>query len=129
MRNVTADFGKYELEDIGQEFRSTADIIEKSFILPKTVGGTKVYLLLGVKNTPIQPFLIKVLSSGVGVYLSSFKDMWESRMYLPNKDQQRESNYAVYSLYNSDILGDSVNCRVEGGVRFDSKSKMKTSPL
>ena len=26
-----------------------------------------------------------------------------------NKDQQRESNHAVYSLYNPDILGDSDN--------------------
>ena len=42
MRNVTADFGKYELEEIGEEFRSTANITEKSYILPKTVGGTKV---------------------------------------------------------------------------------------
>ena len=126
------------MEEIVQEFRSTANITEKSYILPKTVGGTKVHLLLGVKNTRIQPVLIKVLPSGVGVYLSPIKDVWGSRIIFTgtskvftraNKDQQRESNHPVYSLYNSDILGDSVNCRVEGGVRFDSKSKMKTSPL
>ena len=46
-----------------------------------------------------------------------------------NKDRQRESNHVVYSLYNPDILGDSIDCRVEGGVRIGSKRKMKTSPL
>ena len=46
-----------------------------------------------------------------------------------NKDQQRESNHVLYSLYDPDILGDSVDCWVERGVRFDSKIKMKTSPL
>ena len=69
MKNVTAEFVKYELEEIGQEFRSTANITEKSYILTKAVGGAKVHLLLGVKNTRIQPLLIKVLLSGVGVYL------------------------------------------------------------
>ena len=56
MRNVMAGFGKYELEEIGQEFKSTANSTEKNYILPRTVGGTKVHLL------------IRVLPSGVGVY-------------------------------------------------------------
>ena len=67
-------------------------------MLPKTVGGTKVHLLLGVKNTLIQPVLIRVLPSGVGVYLSPFKDVGGSRIIFAglskvftqaNKDQQR----------------------------------------
>ena len=53
MRNVTAGFGKYDLEERGQEFRSSANPTEMSYILPKTVGGTKVHLLLGVKNPRI----------------------------------------------------------------------------
>ena len=44
MRNVTAGFEKYELEEIGQEFKSTANRTEKSYILPKT----KVHLLFRV---------------------------------------------------------------------------------
>ena len=35
----------------------------------------------------------------------------------------------VYSLYNPFTLGDSINCRVGRGVRFDSNGKMKTSLL
>ena len=63
------------MEEIGQEFKSTANSTEKNYILPKTVGETKVHLLLGVKNTRIQPVLIRVLPSGLGVYLSTFKDV------------------------------------------------------
>ena len=51
MRNVTTGFRKNDLEEIGKEFRSTANPTEMSYILPKTVGGTKDHLLLGVKNT------------------------------------------------------------------------------
>ena len=53
---------------------------EKEYVLPKTVGGSKVHLLLGIKNTKIQPVLIKVLPSGVSVYLSPFKDVQGSRI-------------------------------------------------
>ena len=120
MRNVTAGLGKYNLEEIGQEFRSSANPTEMGYILPKTVGGTKVHLLLGVKNTRIQPVQIRVLPSGVGVYLSLFKDVWGSRIIFAgtskvftqaNKDQQRESNqnHEVYSLYRKDILGDKID--------------------
>ena len=35
MRNVTAGFGKYELKEISQEFRSTANLTEKSYIFTK----------------------------------------------------------------------------------------------
>ena len=40
MKNVTAEFGKYELEEIGGEFISTTNSTEKEYILPKTVEGT-----------------------------------------------------------------------------------------
>ena len=68
------------LEEIGKEFISSATELEKDYILPKTVGGSRVHLLLGVKNTWIQPVLLRVLSSSIGVYLSPFKDVWGSRI-------------------------------------------------
>ena len=109
-----------------------------SYILPKTVGGSKVHLLLEVNNTRIQTVLIRVLSFGVGVYLSPFKDVWGSRIIFAgqskvfsraNKDQERESNHAVYSLYSTDILGDKINYMDKGYDRFDFIRKMKTSSL
>ena len=68
------------MEEIGQELKSTANFTEKNYILPKTVGGTKVHLLLGVKNTHIQP-------SGVGVYLSPFKDVGGSRIKFAGRSK------------------------------------------
>ena len=76
------EFEEYGLEEIGKEFIFSATGLEKNYILPKTVGGSKVHLLLGVKNIRIQPLLLQVLSSGVGVYLSPFKDVWGSRIFF-----------------------------------------------
>ena len=107
MGNVTAGFNEYNLKEIVQEFKDTASPIELEYVLPETVGGTKVHLLLGIKNTRIQPTLLKVLPSGDGVYLSLFKDVWGSRIIFagPNKvftqanrEQQRDSNHAVYAV-------------------------------
>ena len=89
MRNGTAGFGKYNLEEIGQEFRATATSTstEMDYCLPETVGGTKVHLLLGSKNTRIQPVLIRVLPSGVRVYLSPFKYVWSSRIIFAGQSK------------------------------------------
>ena len=70
------------------------------------MGGSKVHLLLGVKNTRIQPILLRVLPSGVGVYLSQFKDIWGLRIIfagpsklftLANKEIESKTVYAIYS--------------------------------
>ena len=107
MEKVTAGFREYNLKEIAQEFKAIASLTEMDYVLPKRVGGTKVHLLLGIKNTQIQPVLIKILPSGVGVYLSPFKDAWDSRIILAgpskiftqaNRDQQREPDHAVYSI-------------------------------
>ena len=37
-------------------------------------------MLLGIKNTNLDPVLIKILASGIAVYLSPFKDIYGSRL-------------------------------------------------
>ena len=37
-------------------------------------------MLLGIKNTNLDPVLIKVLPSGIAVYLSPFEDIYGSRL-------------------------------------------------
>ena len=107
MKSVTSKFGEYGLEEVAKEFVSSASKLEKEYILPKMVGGLKVNLHLGVKNTRIQPTLLEVLSSGIGVYLSPFKIVWGSRIIFAgpskfftqaNQDQKRETVHAVYSV-------------------------------
>ena len=51
---ITTEFQKYDLEEINLEYLKYAGEGEKETILPKTVGGSKVHLLLGIKNTKIQ---------------------------------------------------------------------------
>ena len=53
-RRLQLGFGEYNLKEIAQEFKETASPTELEYVLPETVGGTKVNLLLGIKNTRIQ---------------------------------------------------------------------------
>ena len=80
MDDVTAGFGSYDLSEIAEEFRNQAAGAEKDVVLLKRVGGSRVHLLLGIKNTNLDPVLVKVLPSGIAVYLSPFKDIYGSRM-------------------------------------------------
>ena len=80
MDNVTEGFGDYDLSEICQEFKEQATGEEEDQALPKKVGGSKVHLLLGIKNTNLDPVLIKVLPSGIAVYLSPFRDIYGSRL-------------------------------------------------
>ena len=74
MSDVTAGFGSYDLSEILEEYRDQAGLEERNIILPERVGGSKVQLLLGIKNTKLDPVLVKILPSGVAVYRSPFKD-------------------------------------------------------
>ena len=80
MSDVMASFGSYDLSEIAEEYRNQADEEDKNVVLPERVGGSRVHLLLGIKNTNLDPVLVKVLSSGIAVYLSPFKDIYGSRI-------------------------------------------------
>ena len=80
MNDVTAGFGLYNLSEINREFREHAILEEKNEILLEKVGGSKVQLLLGIKNTKLDPVLLKILPSGIAVYRSPFKDVFGSRV-------------------------------------------------
>mgnify|MGYP007004153242 CR=1 FL=1 len=107
MNSVTAECGKYDLSEICDEFRQTAAPEDEDILLPKAVGGAEVQLLLGIKNTQLDPTLIRRLPSGVGVYLSPFKDVWGSRIIFAgphkaftrgNRGFQTEVSNAVFLL-------------------------------
>ena len=136
MDNVTSGFGEYDLEKVIQEYKETASDSESEFTLPQSVGGTKVHLLLGIKNTRIQPTLLKVLPYGVGVYLSPFKDIWGSRIIFagPNKvftkanrEQLRDSNHTMYTCELGKKLESPTEELRSREIRFDSIGRIKTS--
>ena len=82
--DVTGGFGTYDLLEIFQKYRDQTGEEEKDQILPQKVGGSKVHLLLGIKNINLDPVLIKVLpSGGITVYMSPFKDIYGSRLIFP----------------------------------------------
>ena len=106
------------------------------YVLSETVGGTKVHLLLGIKTTRIQTTLLRVLSSGVGVYLNPFKDVWGSKIMCagPNKvftqakkEQLRETNHTVYAFDTREKMIENNDNFHKKEIRFDSNGKIKTS--
>ena len=106
--------------------------------MPKTVGGSKVHLLLDIKNTKIQPVLIKVLPSGVGVYLSPFKDVDGSRIIYAglskcftriDDEQNLDSNFAIYTVFGTGIENEPSNTELYREYRFKPKDMVKISPL
>ena len=74
MSSVTSEFTKYDLSEICKEYKDKAADKESQTVLPEVIGGSRVHLLLGIKNTKLHLILIKILPSGVGVFLSPFKD-------------------------------------------------------
>lgn len=94
MDNVTEGFVTCYLSEICQEFKDQATGEEEDQVLPMKVGGSKVHLLLGIKNINLDPELIKVLPSGIAVYLSPFKYVYGSRLIFagPHKSLTREKN-------------------------------------
>ena len=93
MKDVTAGFGSYNLSEIIREYREHAEHGEKDEVLPEKVGGSRVQLLLGIKNTRLDPILLKILPSGVAVYRSPFKDVFGSRIIFggPHKSFKNKS--------------------------------------
>ena len=52
---VTSAFNKYDLFDICSEYIPSSDLNHSVPLLPKYVGGSEVHLLLGIKNTNLDP--------------------------------------------------------------------------
>ena len=103
MSDVTAGFGLYDLSKIAEEYKSQAKGAEKDVILPERVGGSRVHLLLGIKNTNLDPVLIKVLPTGNAVYLSPFKDIYGTRMIFagPHKSFSKSDNELKMEMTNA----------------------------
>ena len=104
MNDVTAGFGSYDLSEISEEYREQqAEAVEKDAVLPERVGGSRVHLLLGIKNTKLDPVLVKILPSGVAVYRSPFKDIYGSRMIFagPHKSFTKDDNGVKIEMSNA----------------------------
>ena len=79
MKTVTAKFKKYDLSPINDELRDRDPSGYGREILPASIGGVECGLLLGI-NCKLQPLLVFVLPSGLGVYRTQIKDESGSRL-------------------------------------------------
>ena len=104
MDSVTSKFNKYDLSNICAEFTSLSDPNQSVPPLPKYVGGSEVHLLLGIKNTNLDPVWIKTLPSGVAVYQSVFKDIWGSDLIFAGPHKTFTNGYKTSNL-NHIIFG------------------------
>ena len=80
MDSVTSDFSKYDLSEIVDEYRRYSTNPNKSTPLPPYAAGSAVKLLIGIKNNKLDPTLIEILPSGIGVYESPFVDIFGSNI-------------------------------------------------
>ena len=79
MNKCTPNLPRYELKDINREVARSGQFQERP-ILPKYIGGDRAKLMLGVKNTAIEPYLLFNLPCGLGIYKSPLKDVFGSRI-------------------------------------------------
>ena len=61
MDSVTTRFKEYNLKEIGDEYRATCGPDARDVILPPKIGGSKVHLLIGIKNAKLTPVLERIL--------------------------------------------------------------------
>jgi hypothetical protein len=73
-------FDRYDLKEINQEVKKSGKLQSGYQTLPKYIGGLPPKLLLGIKETGLQPELLFQLPSGLGVYRSQLKDKFGSRI-------------------------------------------------
>ena len=94
MDSVTSSFNKYDLSSIITEYQKYVPAEDQSEVLPMYTGGSDVKLLLGIKNTKLDPILLHTLPSGISVYQSPFKDIWGSRIMFagPHKSFTNTNN-------------------------------------
>ena len=119
MNDVTAGFGSYNLSEISREYREHAEPDEKNEVLPEKVGGSKVQLLLGIKNTKLDPVLLKILPSGLAVYRSPFKDVFGSRLIFGGPHKSFKNDAAGVMMSNAVFFVQAVENDSPGGQKQD----------
>ena len=81
--------------------------------LPKYVGGSDAHLLIGIKNTNLDPVWIKTLPSGVAVYRSVFRDIWGSNLIFAGPHKTFTSVNRVCTI-NHSIVETHPSARNDG---------------
>ena len=77
IREVTDTFPRYDLDEINNQVLES-EHLQEGTVLPDYVGGTPAKLLIGLKDTQLEPWCVFQLPNGLGVYKSILKDKFGS---------------------------------------------------
>lgn len=77
---ISKRFNKYDFKQINEEVRASGKLPKEYKTLPKYIGGQAPKLLLGIKDTGLNPELLFQLPCGLGIYRSQLKDKFGSRI-------------------------------------------------
>ena len=105
--SVTSRFERYDLSEINAEYRSNKIHPYNGEPLPEYAAGDEVKLLIGIKNNHLNPTIITILPSGVGVYRSPFIDIFGSRLIYAgphssfsraNSNLNKDLSHAIFHM-------------------------------
>ena len=134
MDSVTSNFRKQDLQEISNEYKQH---VSKTDTLPLYTAGSEVHLLLGIKNTHLDPVLVTILPSGVGVYRSPFEDIWGSRLIFagPHASFSRthgklnnEFSHAIFHTRNTEVFNPWNDRKVQYAIPIDKKFNITVYP-
>lgn len=79
IQEITSVFPRYTWDSVNKECLSLGKL-DASQKLPFEVGGRSVDILIGLKNSDLQPKFLFSLPSGLGLYQCPFMDRWGSNL-------------------------------------------------
>ena len=77
--SIAGTLRKQSLKEVNKELRRSG-LIDQHIPLPKHTAGGNVGVLVGIQDIQLDPVLIAVLPSGIGVYRCPFLDVWGSQI-------------------------------------------------
>ena len=110
IKNVTEPFPKYDLKEINEQLEKVEYYNAKDRILPEYIGGQRVNLLIGIKETSLEPKHLFELPCGLGVYQGPLTDKFGSNLCYggPHKlfsmvNKRFGGNFNHISIYFNNI--------------------------
>ena len=135
--SVTSRFERYDLSEINAEYRSNKIHPYKGEPLPEYAAGDEVKLLIGIKNNHLNPTLITILPSGVGVYKSPFVDIFGSRLIYAgphssfsraNSNLSKDLSHAIFHMRETTLNYQRWIEDLHPSIHIDKRFNISISP-
>ena len=97
VQSIARYLRRQDLQEVNTELQCSG-LIDPSLPLPDYTAGGDVQVLVGLQDVRLDPILIAVLPSGIGVYRCPFKDIWGSQIAYAGP---HPSSYTADDYYGS----------------------------